>query len=339
MGAVQILTHSMVQSIEENSVRKGYDPRDFALVADGGAGPLFAAQIALEVGTPCGARADVPGRHRGARACSRPTWSTSTSRPSTSASRSSTRRRSRRRSPSSRGRRAHQLDRRTASRPSDIVIQRVADCRYLGQGYELRVDCGAGAIDDAWVAQGARRLRRHPRARVLAPVRGVGRRDPEPARARNRAAAEARRRPRSRPGPESPAAALRHEGEAWFRVGGSLEQVATRFYDRGALKAGNRARGACDRQPVRLDDGHPARAHGARRPVREHRHRHSAAAAERRERQAGGGRDVSVADVRGRAQARGRRRASASRSTRSRCACSAARSTRSPRRWRASSSG
>src|SRR6266540_891763 len=52
MGAVQILTHSMVQSIEENSVRKGYDPRDFALVAEGGAGPLFAAQIALEVGTP-----------------------------------------------------------------------------------------------------------------------------------------------------------------------------------------------------------------------------------------------------------------------------------------------
>src|SRR6185437_15281572 len=52
MGAVQILTHSMVQSIEENSVRKGYDPRDFALVAAGGAGPLFGAQIALEVGTP-----------------------------------------------------------------------------------------------------------------------------------------------------------------------------------------------------------------------------------------------------------------------------------------------
>src|SRR5262249_21514600 len=52
MGAVLILTHSMVQSIEENSVRKGYDPRDFALVAAGGAGPLFAAQIALEVGTP-----------------------------------------------------------------------------------------------------------------------------------------------------------------------------------------------------------------------------------------------------------------------------------------------
>ena len=52
MGAVQILSHSMVQSIEENSVRKGYDPRDFALVAEGGAGPLFAVPIAVEVGTP-----------------------------------------------------------------------------------------------------------------------------------------------------------------------------------------------------------------------------------------------------------------------------------------------
>ena len=43
MGAVQIASHSMVQSIEENSVRKGFDPRDFALVAEGGAGPPFAA--------------------------------------------------------------------------------------------------------------------------------------------------------------------------------------------------------------------------------------------------------------------------------------------------------
>ena len=61
MGAVQILTHSMVQSIEENSVRKGYDPRDFALVAEGGAGPLFAAQIALEVGTPWVVVPNYPG--------------------------------------------------------------------------------------------------------------------------------------------------------------------------------------------------------------------------------------------------------------------------------------
>ena len=78
MGAIQIASHTMVQSIEENSVRKGFDPRDFALVAEGGAGPAFAAHIAAEVGTPAVDRAAVPGRHRGARACWPPTRSTST---------------------------------------------------------------------------------------------------------------------------------------------------------------------------------------------------------------------------------------------------------------------
>ena len=44
-------------------------------------------------------------------------------------------------------------------------------------------------------------------------------------------------------GDESPDAALRHEGDAWFLIDGSLEQVATRYYDRAALKAGNQLEG------------------------------------------------------------------------------------------------
>src|SRR5581483_10864070 len=39
----------MTQAIELNSVRRGYDPRDFTLVAGGGAGPLFACEIAQEL--------------------------------------------------------------------------------------------------------------------------------------------------------------------------------------------------------------------------------------------------------------------------------------------------
>ena len=35
----------------------------------------------------------------------------------------------------------------------------------------------------------------------------------------------------------------RYEREAWFRVGGQLRQVPTRFYDRSALKAGNSLEG------------------------------------------------------------------------------------------------
>jgi N-methylhydantoinase A/oxoprolinase/acetone carboxylase beta subunit len=44
-------------------------------------------------------------------------------------------------------------------------------------------------------------------------------------------------------GDPSPDEALRYEREAWFRVGGELKQVSTRFYDRTALKAGNTLEG------------------------------------------------------------------------------------------------
>ena len=44
-------------------------------------------------------------------------------------------------------------------------------------------------------------------------------------------------------GDESADEALRHEADAWFLVEGSLEQVPTRYYDREALRAGNRLAG------------------------------------------------------------------------------------------------
>ena len=37
--------------------------------------------------------------------------------------------------------------------------------------------------------------------------------------------------------------ALRYERDAWFRVGGELKQVPTRFYDRAALNAGSELEG------------------------------------------------------------------------------------------------
>lgn len=47
---VTIATHNMVEMVRLATVRRGLDPRDFALVAYGGAGPLFAAAIARELG-------------------------------------------------------------------------------------------------------------------------------------------------------------------------------------------------------------------------------------------------------------------------------------------------
>jgi N-methylhydantoinase A/oxoprolinase/acetone carboxylase beta subunit len=124
--------------------------------------------------------------------------------------------------------------------PADrVVIQRIVEARYLGQGYELRVDVGSGTIDDAWVERlradfhdihEREYSRRFEDSDIEVPnirVRGIG-------------LMPALSTPEVEAGDESSDEALRHEGEAWFLVDGSLEAVATRYYDRTALRAGNR---------------------------------------------------------------------------------------------------
>ena len=240
MGAVQILTHSMVQSIEENSVRKGYDPRDFALVAEGGAGPLFAAQIALEVGTPSVVVPNYPGVTA---ALGLLATDMVYEYVSTVYQRFSTLDAAALQAGfeelEEQARRQLEHDGLPADR---ILIQRVADCRYLGQGYELRVDVASGAIDDAWVEKVRADFhdihereysRRFEDSDIEIPnvrIRGIGLMPPL-------------RVPEAEAGGTSPEAAPRYERDAWFRVGGELRKVATRFYDRAELKAGNRLEG------------------------------------------------------------------------------------------------
>lgn len=50
-GIIRIVNANMVKGIASTSVEKGYDVREFALVAFGGAGPLHAAELAQELGT------------------------------------------------------------------------------------------------------------------------------------------------------------------------------------------------------------------------------------------------------------------------------------------------
>ncbi len=49
-GIVKVVNANMVRGIRVVSVEKGYDPREFSLVAFGGAGPLHAAELARELG-------------------------------------------------------------------------------------------------------------------------------------------------------------------------------------------------------------------------------------------------------------------------------------------------
>jgi N-methylhydantoinase A/oxoprolinase/acetone carboxylase beta subunit len=240
MGAVQILTHSMVQSIEENSVRKGFDPRDFALVAEGGAGPLFAAQIALEVGTPSVVVPNYPGvtAALGLLATDMVYEYVSTVYERLSSLDAGALQAA-----------FEELEQQARAQleadgvaGEQILVQRVADCRYLGQGYELRVDVDSGSIDEAWAEKvrgdfhdihEREYSRRFEDSDIEIPnvrVRGIGLMPPLKV-------------PEVEHGDESPDEALRYERVAWFRVGGSLEQVSTRFYDRTALKAGNRLHG------------------------------------------------------------------------------------------------
>jgi N-methylhydantoinase A len=51
-GILAIAETKMTGAIREMSVERGYDPREFTLLAYGGAGPLFAARLAERVGVP-----------------------------------------------------------------------------------------------------------------------------------------------------------------------------------------------------------------------------------------------------------------------------------------------
>lgn len=52
MGIVRLAVASMVLAVRGVSVERGFDPRDFAMLAQGGAGPLHALEIARELGVP-----------------------------------------------------------------------------------------------------------------------------------------------------------------------------------------------------------------------------------------------------------------------------------------------
>ena len=51
-GMIEIANNNMIEALRLISVQRGFDPREFVLVAFGGAGPLHANVIAAELGTP-----------------------------------------------------------------------------------------------------------------------------------------------------------------------------------------------------------------------------------------------------------------------------------------------
>ena len=152
----------MTQAIELNSVRRGYDPREFTLVAAGGAGRLFACDIALELEIPRVLVPPHPGiiAATGLLATDLQHEYVATER---HALKTLDRERLERALRRARRRRPSRSSTPTACPRTGGWSRRLADCRYAGQGYEVRFDVPAGAIDDAWVEQLGRGLPRRAR--------------------------------------------------------------------------------------------------------------------------------------------------------------------------------
>lgn len=61
LGMLRVVTANMARAIRVISVQRGYDPRDYALVPFGGAGPLHASRLARELGIRTVVVPEIPG--------------------------------------------------------------------------------------------------------------------------------------------------------------------------------------------------------------------------------------------------------------------------------------
>ena len=236
LGTITILNHHMIQAIELNSVRRGYDPREFALVAFGGAGPLHACEVAAALKIPTVVVPRAPGITSaiGLLASDLTTTQGRTVFQVVGAADAS------RLDEGFRELEADVLDRLRADGLADdaIALTREADCRYVGQGYELRVPFPSGEVsgallDDVAEAYHAAHDREYG-ARfedmdveiVNVHVVGIG-------------LGEQLRWARLDPGDESPAAAAIGSATLVVDDEGSARVVEAYHYDRALLRARN----------------------------------------------------------------------------------------------------
>jgi N-methylhydantoinase A/oxoprolinase/acetone carboxylase beta subunit len=120
-----------------------------------------------------------------------------------------------------------------------VRLENIAEARYEGQGYELRIDVGTGTIDSGWIddmkaafhdiheREYSRRFEEADVQIANVRVRAVG-------------VMPGLEAPQVEKGKsEPPKGALKLTADAWFRVKNKLKKVETAFYERTELVAGN----------------------------------------------------------------------------------------------------
>ena len=242
MGAYRILVHSMVDAIEQASVRKGFDPREFVLVAEGGGGPLFAPEIAPEVGVKNVLVPSYPGitAALGLLTTDMVYEYAATSYAMASALYAD------RAACKALEKQFAQLEAEALAQfkldgiaRKKVRLERIAEARYEGQGYELRIDVGSGPLDAGWIdamketfhdiheREYSRRFEDADVQIANVRVRAVG----------VMPGLEAPQVARGKATP--PKGALKLTADAWFRDKGKLKKLKTSFYERTELVAGN----------------------------------------------------------------------------------------------------
>lgn len=144
LGIIDIMNNNMIQEIEKESVRRGFDPREFALFACGGAGSLHACSVARELGMKHVIVPLNPGALCAVGLVNTDLmydYSKTEMQLSTNVNLDVLDK-----DYAALERKAHDRLIEDNMAEQDIVIQRVADCRYEGQGYEMRVPVIGGTV-------------------------------------------------------------------------------------------------------------------------------------------------------------------------------------------------
>jgi N-methylhydantoinase A len=224
-GILTIANSNMARAIRSRTIEKGHDPREFALVAFGGAGPLHAAEVADSLEIPEVLVPPHPGitsagglltsdlKYDQMRTVFQLQGSVDADRLNRELDELEAELRSR-------------LD-RDGVPAGDVEVIRALDCRYVGQGYELRVTLDEGPFTEEALN----------RFHVLH-EREYGSAYGDPIEIVNARVTAIGRRPALESLPVSSGSleeALMGENEGVFRVDGSLQALQTRFYDRSLL--------------------------------------------------------------------------------------------------------
>lgn len=146
LGIIDIMNNNMIQEIEKESVRRGFDPREFALFACGGAGSLHACSVARELGMKQVVVPLNPGALCAVGLVNTDLMYDFSKTEMQLASNVDLE--SLKKDYASLEKKAHDRLIEDNMSEDEIVIQRVADCRYEGQGYEMRVPVIGGEVTE-----------------------------------------------------------------------------------------------------------------------------------------------------------------------------------------------